>query len=475
MTPTVVALPHRFDLWALPALITGLVWLCGFDGVGGFIFAVIPGTALLATGTGLLMWPGSPKITQIMALGGALGIVLAIPELFITGLAYGIALIVLSALSAVCAGRAALRHAPRPAEAPAAPRGLKAAAKAALDEALMGYFVGTAQLPDGAKAQALCERCERLEELLKSAAWADPALFNAAPPAPDDAVTQPMHAGHVAGLQLSFTSGYTPPQGLPGVPAWLRDSADARAQARVYHASGSGRPWLIGIHGYRMGADWLDTSMIPPRLFAEHLGYNLVLPVLPLHGVRKAGWRSGDYYLDGEMTDFLFAQAQALWDLRRTVAWIRSQEADAHIGVLGYSLGGFNAALLAAHEPSLDFVVAGIPLTEPAALLWSVLPQPHRDYFASQGIDPPRFAKLLKLVSPLALPPKLPRERLAIFAGTGDRIVPPDQPLRLSKHWDVPVRWYDGGHLTFRGEHVVMDSVRELAAAAGWAAAGSAA
>lgn len=467
-------LPRRFEPCGVPALVAGVVWLCAFDGWGGFVFALVPGVLLLASGAGLLLWPGASKITQFMALGGVVGVPCAIVELFLSGATYGVVAGLLSVAAFLCAGRAAVRLAERPEQVPAAPDDWKTAGKAALDEALMGYFVGTAQLPDGERARALCERFGRLERVLETVAWADPRAFNAAPPPPQDATLEAIKVGKVAGQRLDFTSGYVPPAGMPDVPHWLGDRRNARAAALVFRRQAPGRPWLIGIHGYRMGGTWLNTRMFPPQLMAERLGYNLVLPVLPLHGTRTVGWRSGDYYLDGALLDFIFAQAQALWDLRRTVAWIRREDPAARIGVMGFSLGGYSAALLAAHQQGLDFCVAGIPLAEPATLLWDVLPPPYRRYFTHQGIDPARLGKVMKLVSPLALPAQLPHDRLAIFAGTADRVVPPDQPIRLSRHWQVPVQWYGGGHLTFQGEPVVLGSLRAVATAAGWRAADTA-
>ncbi|TAM09549.1 MAG: hypothetical protein EPN72_01770 [Nevskiaceae bacterium] len=460
--------PRRFNSLAMPALLAGVLWLCASDDIGGLLFAFVPGVILLGSGVSLLLWPGAARITQMMALGGVVGVVSAVPELLFSGFGFAAVVGGLSLVAFFCAGRAALQLASRPDSVPAAPGDWKTAGKAAIDEALMGYFAGTAQVPAGARANALCTRVERLERLLETVPWADPRMFNAEPPPPDDARLEAVKAGGMDGRRLHFTSGYVPPVGMPDVPHWLEDRRNAQASALVFRRPQAGRPWLIGIHGYRMGGDWLNTRMLPPRLMSARFDYNLVLPVLPLHGPRTVGWRSGDHYLDGALLDLVFAQAQALWDLRRTVAWIRAEDPAARIGVMGFSLGGYNAALLAAYADSLDFCVAGIPLAEPVALLWDALPQPLRSYFTGRGIEPARINKVMKLVSPLALPPRLPRERLAIFAGTADRVVPPDQPIRLSRHWDVPVQWYAGGHLTFRGESVVLGSLRTVAAAAGW-------
>ena len=51
-------------------------------------------------------------------------------------------------------------------------------------------------------------------------------------------------------------------------------------------------------------------------------------------------------------------------------------------------------------------------------------------------------------VSPLALAPRLPRERRFIYAGIADRLVRPDQPSALWRHWDRPeIHWFSGGHV----------------------------
>ncbi|MGQ0585670.1 MAG: alpha/beta hydrolase family protein, partial [Gammaproteobacteria bacterium] len=183
---------------------------------------------------------------------------------------------------------------------------------------------------------------------------------------------------------------------------------------------------------------------------------------------RRVGLRSGDQYLDGNPLDLLYAQLQAVWDLRRGLAWLRSQEDKPRIGVMGYSLGGYNAAVLAQHDDQLDFVIAGIPPSDLAAALWRHLPPAHRQYFEAHGLDLERYRRVLRPVSPLALPPKVAADRRYLFAGTADRLVLPDQSLALAKHWGVPVQWYQGAHLTFRGEDVVRQHIEAAMQRAGW-------
>jgi hypothetical protein len=347
---------------------------------------------------------------------------------------------------------------------------LKTSAKAALDEALIGWFLLLAKIPEGETAEQMCEASLELEKTLESRGWLDrPATFHRAPPPPDDAELRDAHAAGIRYQRLTFSSGFVPESALPGAAEWAALGANRECHAHVFRHPQPGRPWLLGIHGYRMGVPFLDLGLFPPGAYHRHYGLNLVLPALPLHGPRRVGRRSGDRFLDGDLLDLIHAEAQALWDLRRTIAWIRAQEPEARIGVLGYSLGGYNTALLAAHEPGLDFAVAGIPVSDFARVLWSHIPTPSRRYFESRGLSAARYERVLRVISPLAASPKLPASRLHIFAGSADRVVLPEQPLALAVHWGRPVHWYGGGHLTFRGENLVGRVIRDAMEGAGWA------
>ena len=50
--------------------------------------------------------------------------------------------------------------------------------------------------------------------------------------------------------------------------------------------------------------------------------------------------------------------------------------------------------------------------------------------------------------------------RIAVIAGKGDRITPPDQAEQLAAHWGVGVSWFDGGHLAQVGRGDALRTVR---------------
>jgi hypothetical protein len=461
--------PKQWEPLAIIPILAGLYWLVESTGSGWLFWGLVPGALMLMADMALLRMPGDLRITEYMAAGGCLGVLLFLP-VWIAG-SFGDA--ILSALAAAAtyltAGHVALAREPATEGAPQADRTLPVAAKAALDEVLLAYFVGTARLPDGDEIVRLGEDAGRLEALMKARGWLeDPAAMHQTPPPPERVYVQQAHLFGRAYERVTYPSAFVPDPEMPGAELWGQHQDNNQAVGWVLRHPGAPRPWLLCIHGYRMGEAWMDLSLFPPRWLHDRLGLNLFMPVLPLHGPRRVGLRSGDQYLDGNPLDLLYAETQALWDLRRAVAWIRAQEEGARIGVLGYSLGGYNAGLLVQYEKNLDFAIAGIPPTDFATALWRHIPPAHRDYFAAHGLNPDRYRLLLRPVSPLARPPLLDRERLYLFAGAADRVVLPDQAIALGAHWQVPIQWYQGAHLTFRSETVVRQHIEAAMQRAGW-------
>jgi len=218
---------------------------------------------------------------------------------------------------------------------------------------------------------------------------------------------------------------------------------------------------MICIHGYGMGYPFVDLAAFPLQMLYDRLGFNVVLPVLPLHGPRRIGRISGERFLECDVLDTIHAESQAVWDLRSIMAWIRAQRATA-IGVYGLSLGGYNAALLASLESDLSCVVAGIPAVDFLRLGCLHTRRQSIECAIRSGIDWSRMAETMRVISPLAMTPKVSRNRLFLFAGSCDRIVPPEQPRALWAHWDRPrMCWFRGGHFWYYWEPAVADLLRK--------------
>ena len=134
-------------------------------------------------------------------------------------------------------------------------------------------------------------------------------------------------------------------------PFTLEDLRRFPRSTRIVDAEGKLLREVVNEDGFR--ARWLH----------HELGLNVAIPVMPLHGPRTIGRRSGDGYVSGNFIDVVHAQAQAASEVRALVHWLRRRGAPA-VGLYGISLGAYTAALVAALEPKLDCVIAGIPAVD---------------------------------------------------------------------------------------------------------------
>jgi hypothetical protein len=327
-----------------------------------------------------------------------------------------------------------------------APR-LRNAACVACDEAMLGLMQLRNDAPRDSELEPLRIELERALERERDPASASDPLERRPPPLVDPQTALLSCRGQQL-LELRAESGWAPASDEPGWERWVAHAANRELRAVLLRHPGPERPWLICLHGYRMGQPGLNLRLFDPLRLHRALGLNLLVPVLPLHGARRAGPRSGDLFLDGHFIETRHALCQSVWDLRRLVGWARAQGAPA-VGVYGVSLGALCAALLASVEPELDLLLLGTPLADVADVLWRHAPRERLRSMERAGLSREKAEEWLAPVTPLARAPKLPPERVAIYAATGDRIVPPAHALRLQERWGHPrLEWLDGGHLT---------------------------
>ncbi len=422
-----------------------------------FLLCLPAALALIASGFGLLLWPGDPRLPQYAAWGAIMSALL-MPILALAG--HGAeALLFLAGLAAayLAAGRVSLHLFPRVEGAPAVPSQLKAAAHIGTDEFLLAWFKLLAKPPRNDAVSRIRDEVESWEHWLSRKRLR--SKLHQLHPEPPDLLKVDSQDRSLLGREfrhIRFASDYAPDADMPGSERWLGYEANRTAHAWILEHSGAARPWLLCIHGYRMGTPLIDFRVFSPEFYHERLGLNLACMVLPLHGPRRRGWVSGDGYLEGEVMDFIHAECQAQWDLRRLLSWLRLVKHAPRIGVYGVSLGGYNASLLAGLDDELACVIAGIPVTDMAAVQWRHFPAPEIAMLQQQGVDQARLAAAFAGVSPLQFTPLPTADRLGIFAGAMDSLVWPDQPLALHQHWaGARLDWYEGAHLTFYGQAAV--------------------
>lgn len=433
--------------------LAGLLWiaLTSHQGVVVFLLGAMPGALMLTAGVATCFQPTEPGPRYLGALGAVLGILVWLPVAVLVGFGPALWLALAVVVAFVAEGRMAVSVVEATADVPPAPEGVRPAAEAALDDAVLALMVRSLPAPQPGDAERSVHEVEAALGLYSDRGWlTDVASFHVDPPE----MGAPTSAGRASfrGMDyrhFRFESAYEPHADEPGRDRWLGYAANRTAHAWVLEHEGPPRPWLVCIHGYQMGLPWMDLSAFDAKTWHQERGLNLLFPVLPLHGPRMRGRISGEGFLGLDFLDTVHAEAQAMSDIRQLLGWVREREAPA-VGVYGLSLGGYTTALLTSLEDGFDCAVAGIPVTDFARTAWHHGHARTLIEATEAGVERAAVEDVLRVISPLALPSRVRPEHRAIFGGTADQIVPPIHVRDLWQHWEQPeIAWYPGAHLTF--------------------------
>jgi len=346
--------------------------------------------------------------------------------------------------------------------------GLAIASKIVLDEIFFASELASATFVARRDHRRVVGETEDALAFYQDRGWLeDPSGFHLDPPSLDRVTLTRVYRPRLPYLHLRAPSGYQPHPGEPGRQRWLGHAPTRTLHAWMLRHAGRPRPWLVCIPGYRMGHPLVDFTGFRARWLHQTLGVNVAIPVMPLHGPRRVGRRGGDGFFSGDFIDTVHAQAQAVWDIRRLIGWLRAQGAPG-VGIYGVSLGGYTAALVASLEHELACVIAGIPATDFVRLARSHAPALLVRAAERAGFSFERIERLLRVISPLALPPKVAHERRFLYAGLADRLASPDQASDLWRHWGEPkTLWYHGSHVSFIWEPEIQTLVSEALVSSG--------
>jgi pimeloyl-ACP methyl ester carboxylesterase len=230
---------------------------------------------------------------------------------------------------------------------------------------------------------------------------------------------------------------------------YLRRSENRTGHARWYRHSGPARPCVVLIHGYMAGNYLLEERVWPvKRLFQS--GLDVVVTILPLHGPRRSQARgylppafpSSDPRFTIEGFRQMVFDHRALFDhLQR--CGVRD------LGLMGMSLGGYSAALLATLERTLRFAVFMVPL---AAIEDFAFKSGRMIGHAAERLaQHEALQRAHRVISPFARPSQLPAARVVSVAGESDLVTGVEQARRLSQHFGGQLTLFHGGHLLHAG------------------------
>jgi hypothetical protein len=339
----------------------------------------------------------------------------------------------------------------QPDELPVARPTLTLAAQAFRDEILLTGFSLLRPTPSTSTLERIDSEVLAALEFYAEKGWLDnPEGFFAEPPPLTDVTVKPVNSMGRSYERIAFDSEYEPHEGEPARERWLSYSGNRREYALMFRHR-EPRPWLICVHGAEMGRAALDPMLFHAWHLYRDLGLNVVLPVLPMHGPRSRNLPKGVAFPSEDVLNDVHGASQAVWDIRRLLSWIRSQdpqEPQAMIGLNGISLGGLISSLVGSLDHGLTCAILGVPAVDLVDLVGR-----HAGLSGHDGLRRTmNSAKPIgRMASPLALTPRVPMPGRFIYAGIADRLVHPrDQVARLWEHWGKPeIHWYQGGHAGF--------------------------
>lgn len=339
---------------------------------------------------------------------------------------------------------------PSPSGVPPAPLTPSLVGQVVMDESIMALAVGPNRFPRRADYERVGDEIRRAHRLFDKRGWIeDPASFHRAPPPLEEpAVTRGWALG-TRYERLWWPSGFEPRLGVPGTDRWLAFEANRTASAWVLRHRDGPRPWLVCIHGLGTGSTFMDLITFRAPHLHHDLGVNIAALVLPVHGARRPSRFSGEEFLGFELMNVIHGLSQALWDARSLLSWVRAQDPTL-VGVFGVSLGALVSSLVAAFDPQLDAVIAGIPIVDFPDMVRHHAPR----HLLMRGIEHNILDDVARdvhrVVSPFAFPVLAPRRSRAIFAGLGDRLATTDQARRLWELWEEPdTCWFPGNHVGY--------------------------
>ena len=202
-----------------------------------------------------------------------------------------------------------------------------------------------------------------------------------------------------------------------------------------------GRPMAILVNGFSSGHHLMERVAWPMREFSR-LGVGVSLFALPFHGPRGHSFPPEWPQQDTAFTIEGFRQA--IWDLQTAIRAMREAGAS-HVGVVGMSLGGYTAALLATVTSDVDFVVSYIPISNLPDVMYD------NDLVPGTGGTQRRvyagYREHLVPITPICRTPLVEPRRVAVISGEFDQLATVEHGRQLAEHFQCELLTFPGGHI----------------------------
>ncbi len=267
-----------------------------------------------------------------------------------------------------------------------------------------------------------------------------------------------------ARYRLTFTSTYrTYDETYQGVYSGF--AGNEGNLVHLWRHRSQGHPAVVLINPWCCGYLELEERIYQARaLYAK--GLDVALFTLPFHGRRtpRQALFSGQLFPNRELQRTNEAFGQTAADLDVLLRWLRAEGRGGSrpVGMVGMSLGGYAAAMMAGLDPDLAFVAVIMAPTSLADGLWQQgHGSPARLEAEQAGFTLDDLRHIWAIHCPLVLPRLIPRGRLLLMWARADHVIPRVHMRALWEHWGRPeIRDHSGGHLLQLGWASYMAEVR---------------
>ena len=202
---------------------------------------------------------------------------------------------------------------------------------------------------------------------------------------------------------------------------------------------------VILLHG------WITPGHQQSRWVAQELlryGISTHMLELPYHMRRSPkGSFSGTRLIDADFSILLDALRQGIADTRKLIVGLRAEGVE-RIGLMGISLGGYTAGMVAALEGGLESLTLAAPLVD---LGYTLLNSP-MIAVGRRMIEHIPAEQITPLFAPLRLnsyKPQIEKQRILLINSMHDKVVYPHKIQELWQAWGEPMLFKEShGHVT---------------------------
>lgn len=206
----------------------------------------------------------------------------------------------------------------------------------------------------------------------------------------------------------------------------------------------AGRDTVLCLHGYLLGDPKQAGKMFKVRTIYDQ-GLDVVLFITPFHWKRSPAVSSqrGIFLQPDDVVMTCECMGQAMCDLNTTTQILKALGTK-RIGIVGASLGGYNAGLFTALQDVMAFTAMMVPAVnfskplgpDSARLPFTVSPELRQ-----------KINQVWQLHSPLNFLPRISKEKILIVASRGDKLCPFEYVAAICEKWSWPRHYFmNGGH-----------------------------